>query len=63
MYKEDAVQCGLCGFLIIKSQTALHHAVRCGALLLAVRCGAVIPFCGQFWCGLCGLYDLVNTPN
>ena len=26
----------LCGFLIIKLQTALHHAVRCGALLLVV---------------------------
>ena len=39
--------CGLCGFFIIKPQTALHHvvwcgAVRCGAILLAVRCGYAI---------------------
>ena len=51
MYKEYAVRCGLCGFLIIKPQIALHHAVwcgavqyylRCGAILLAVRCGYAI---------------------
>ena len=24
--------CGLCGFLIIKPQTALHHAVWCSAV-------------------------------
>ena len=44
--------CGLCGFFIIKPQTALHHvvwcgAVRCGvvrcdAILLAVQCGYAI---------------------
>ena len=45
------MRCGLCGFLIIKPQTALHHAVWCGA---------VMPFCGRFCCGLCGL---VNTPS
>ena len=28
--------CGLCGFYIIKPQTALHHAVQC-----TVTCGAV----------------------
>ena len=32
------MRCGLCGFLIIKPQTALHHA----ALLLAVRGGYAI---------------------
>ena len=30
------MRCGLCGFLIIKPQTALHHAVRC-----TITCGAV----------------------
>ena len=28
------VRCGLCGFLIIKQQTALHHAMWCGAVRL-----------------------------
>ena len=28
------VRCGLCGFLIIKPQTALHHAVRCDYAIL-----------------------------
>ena len=54
------MRCGLCGFLIIKLQTA--YTMRCGA----VQCGAVIPFCGRFWCdfcGLCGLCGLVNTPS
>ena len=36
------MRCGLCGFLTIKPQTTLHHAVWCGALLLAVRCGYAI---------------------
>ena len=36
------VRYGLCVFLIIKLQTALHHAVWCGAILLAVRCGCAI---------------------
>ena len=26
--------CGLCGFYIIKPQTTLHHAVRCGYVIL-----------------------------
>ena len=34
--------CGLCGFLIIKPQTALYHVVRCSALLLAVWCNDAI---------------------
>ena len=58
--------CGLCGFLIIKPQIALHHAVWCGAVQYYLRCGAVMPFCGRFWCGFCGLCSLcglVNTPN
>ena len=46
------MRCGLCGFLIIKPQTALHHAVRCN-----ITCGAVIPLCGRFSCGL------VDTPK
>ena len=57
---------GLCGFLIIKPQTALHHALWCSAVQDYLRCGAVMPFCRQFWCsfyGLCGLCGLVNTPN
>ena len=59
------MRCGLCGFLIIKPQTALHHAVRCGAVQYYLQCGAVMPFCRQFWCdfcGLCSLCGLVNTP-
>ena len=36
------MRCGLCGFLIIKPQTALHHVVWCGALLFAVQCGYAI---------------------
>ena len=42
-----------CGFLIIKAQTALHHAMLC-----TVTCSAVMPFCKQFWCDFC---SLVNT--
>ena len=42
---------GLCDFLIIKPQIALHHTVWCSA---------VMPFCGRFWCGFCGL---VHTPT
>ena len=58
--------CGLCGFLIIKPQTALHHAVWCGAVQYYLRCVAIMPFCGRFWCSFCGLYGLcglVNTHN
>ena len=57
------MRCGLCGFLIIKPQTALHHAVWCGAVYYYLQCGAVMPFCGLFWCDFCGLYGLVNTPK
>ena len=32
----------MCGFLIIKSQTALHHAVWCGAVQDYLRCGYAI---------------------
>ena len=37
------MQCGLCGFHIIKLQTALHNAMRC-----TITYGAVMPFCGRF---------------
>ena len=60
------MRCGLCGFLILKLQTTLHHAVWCSAVHYYLRCGVVMPFCGWFWCGfcgLCGLCDLVNTPS
>ena len=60
------MRCGLCGFLILKPQTALHDAVWCGAVHYYLWCGAVMLFCGQFWCGFCGLYGLcglVNTPS
>ena len=33
------MQCGLCGFLIIKPQTALYHAVSCGAVRLCYFAG------------------------
>ena len=49
------MRCGLCGFLIMKLQTALYHAVRSGT----VTCNAVMPFCRKFWYDL---YGLVNTP-
>ena len=57
------MQYGLCGFLIIKPQTALHHAVWCDAVHYYLRYSAVMPFCRRFWCGFCGLYGLVNTPK
>ena len=50
--------CDLCGFLIIKSQIALHHAVRC-----IVTCGIVMLFYDQFWCSFYILCNLVNTPS
>ena len=50
-----------CGFLIIKPQTALHHAVWYSAV--HITCGAVMPFYRRFWCGLCDLCGLVNTPS
>ena len=31
-----------------------------GAVHCYLRCGAVIQFCGRFWCGFC---DLVKTPS
>ena len=49
------VRCGLCGFLIIKPQTALHHAVWCGVVRCTITCGAVIPFCGWFG-AVCAVY-------
>ena len=52
-----------CGFLIIKPQTALHHAVWCSAVQYYLWYGAVMSFCGWFWCGFCGLCGLVNTTN
>ena len=66
IYRENAMRCGLCGFLTIKLKTALHHTVRCHTVHYYLRCGAVIPFYERFWfsfCGLCGLCGLVNTPT
>ena len=57
------MRCGLCGFLIIKLQTALHHAVWCGTVHYYLQCGAVLQFYGRFWCGFYDLCGLVNTPN
>ena len=54
------MRCGLYGFLIIKPQTTLQHAVWCGTVHYYLRCGTVVSFCGQFWYGFCGL---VNTPT
>ena len=39
------MRCGLCGFLIIKSQTALHHVVWCSA----VQCGYAILWAVLVW--------------
>ena len=48
------MRCGLCGFLIIKSQTALHHAVH-----YYLRCGAVwlYHFAGGFG-AVCAVYTI-----
>ena len=35
------MRCGLCGFLILKPQTALYDAVRCGAVRCIITCGTV----------------------
>ena len=35
------MQCSLCGFLIIKPQNALHHAVWCGAVRCTITYGAM----------------------
>ena len=39
------------GFLIIKPQTALHHAVQC-----IVTCGAIMLFCGHFFFFFCAVW-------
>ena len=57
------MRCRLCGFLIIKPQTALHHAVWCN-----ITCGAVqlYHFAGDFgavFVVCAGLCSLVNTPK
>ena len=57
------VRCSLCGFLIIKPETALHHAGWCSAMQYYLWCGAVMPFCGWFWWGFCSLCGLVNPPS
>ena len=50
------MRCGLCGFLIIKPQTTLHHAMWCDAVRCTVR---LCYFAGDFG----GLSGLVNTPS
>ena len=52
--------CDLCGFLIIKPQTTLHYAVRCGVVHFYLRCGVVMPFYGQFLCGFGGLMNTLT---
>ena len=44
------MQCGLCGFLIIKPQTALHHAMWYGVVRCTITCGTVrlCHFAGDF---------------
>ena len=53
------MRCSLCGFYIIKPQTALHHAVQC-----TVTCGAVrlYHFTGGFGVVFAVCTVLVNTP-
>ena len=53
--------CDLCGFLIIKSQIILCHAVWCGAVWCTITYGTtqLCHFAGNFY-SLCGL---VNTPR
>ena len=36
------MRCGLCGFLIIKPQTALHHVVWCSTMHCYLRCDYAI---------------------
>ena len=55
IYREGVVRCSLCGFLIIKLQTALHHAMCCGAVQDYLQCDAVMPSCRRFWCDFCSL--------
>ena len=38
------MRCGLCGFLIIKLQTALHHAVWCSTVQYYLWCSAICGF-------------------
>ena len=40
-----------------------NYTAPYGAVHYYLRCGAVMPFCEWFWCGLCDLCGLVNTPN
>ena len=51
------------GFLIIKLQTALHHAVWCSVVHYYLRCSMVMPFYGRFCCDFFGLCGLMNTPS
>ena len=64
------MRCGLCGFLIIKPQTTLHHVVWCGFLIIkpqttlhhAVWCGAMHYYlrCGAVrLCHFVGSFDAV----
>ena len=57
------MRCGLCSFFNYKTA---NRTTPCSAIRCTITCGAVMPFCGRFlynFCGLCGLYNLVNTPT
>ena len=63
--------CGAVRFVRFSYYKTANHTAPCGVVRCSVVqyylwCGAVMPFCGQFWCsfcGLCGLCGLVNTPT
>ena len=50
IYREDAMRCSLCGFLIIKPQTSLH---QCSAVQCIVTCGVV------WLCHFAGGFDAI----
>ena len=58
IYREDVVRCSLCGFLIIKPQIALHHAVWCNIICGVVR---LCYFAGGFG-AVCAVYAVWWTP-
>ena len=59
IYREDAMWCNLCGFLIIKLQTRLQW---CSAMHCYLRCDAIMLFCGRFWCDFVVWWTLLISP-
>ena len=49
------MRCGLCGFFILKPQTALHHVVWCGTVHYYLRCDVMR------LCHFTGDFDVIFT--